>query len=112
MRNAHPSVICNVNGMNGIALISLLSSSSISSKVSKIRPEAQRFASSNLDNAGVKSGFGHRTRNVLQKTGEDLTRLVRLNDRVHPTARGAITNVGLFFVVFLNCRAQFFERFR
>ena len=60
----------------------------------------------------MESRFGHRTGNVLQQAGEDFACFVRLNDRVHPAARGAVTNIGLLFVIFLNRRAQFFEFFR
>ena len=42
---------------------------------------------------------------------EHIARLVRLNDRVDPAARRAITNVGLFFVSFLHLRPQLFQFF-
>ncbi len=65
-----------------------------------------------LHNARVESCFRHRTRNILQQAGEDLARFVWLNDGIYPAARGAVTNIGLLFVIFLHCRAQFFELFR
>ena len=37
---------------------------------------------------------------------------MRLNDRVEPAARGAVSDIGLFFVGFFHFRAQLFELFR
>ena len=55
-----------------------------------------------LHHAGVETRFRHWARDVLQQPNQNIARLVRLNDRVDPAARGAVANVGLFFVAFLH----------
>src|SRR5436309_5176802 len=42
---------------------------------------------------------------------ENVPGLVRLNDRIHPTTRGAVADVGLLFVIFFNGGAKLLEFF-
>src|SRR6476619_5745684 len=59
-----------------------------------------------LNDSGVETRFRHLTRNVIQKTNQYVTRFVRLNDSVHPPARGAVADIGLFFVTLFHLRAK------
>src|SRR6266496_1049626 len=43
---------------------------------------------------------------------ENIPCLVRLNNRIHPAARGAVANIGLLFVVLFDGRPKFFQFLR
>ena len=59
-----------------------------------------------LDDSGVEMRFRRWTRDVVQQANQHFTRFVRLNDSVHPAARGAVTYVGLLFVTLFHLRAS------
>src|SRR6266481_3109396 len=71
-----------------------------------------RITKLRLDDSGVEMRFRHWTRNVVQKTNQYVARFVRLNDSVHPAARGAVADIGLLFVTLFHLRAEFLQFLR
>src|SRR6478609_5342368 len=65
-----------------------------------------------LNDSGVETRFRHWTRNVVQKTNQHVTRFVRLNDSVHPAARGAVADIRLLFVILFHLGAKFLQFLR
>src|SRR4029077_1467014 len=65
-----------------------------------------------LNDSGVETRFRHWARDVVQKTNQHVTRFVRLNDSVHPAARGAVADIGLLFVILFHFGAKFLQFLR
>src|SRR5206468_8092665 len=66
---------------------------------------------SNLDDASVEMPLWRGSGDVLQQTNQNIAGLVRLNNRIHPAARRAVPDVGLFFVTLLHFYAELFQFF-
>src|SRR4029079_6182554 len=65
----------------------------------------------NLDYASVEMPLWRGSRHVLQQTNQDIARLVRLNNPIHPAARRALPDAGFFFVTLLHFYAELLQFF-
>ena len=59
----------------------------------------------NLHYSSVESPFRGRAANVAKELNKDIARFVRLDDGIDPAARGAVTNISLFFVTRFHFRS-------
>src|SRR4029434_2219596 len=64
-----------------------------------------------LNDSSVEMRLWHWSRYVLQQTNQNIAGLVRLNNRIHPAARGAVANIGLLFITLLHFYAELFQFF-
>src|SRR5262249_11955517 len=59
----------------------------------------------------MKSSFGSRPRDVLQQTNQNVAGFVGLNNRIYPTACGAVADISLLFVTLLHFHSELFQFF-
>src|SRR5438552_18581189 len=63
----------------------------------------------NLNNTSMEHSFGFRPRDILQQANQNVTGLMRLNNRIHPATCRAVADTGLFLITLLHFHADLFQ---